>query len=98
MERSHLVRMHIKNIGCIGNEGLTVELDDIVCLVGANNAGKTTVLRAYELAVQQEKLNVEDFNCNASGNPATVELWVHIPTNAGNIVKNGKKKQKMDYC
>ncbi|MBS9341229.1 AAA family ATPase, partial [Neisseria elongata] len=51
MERSHLVRMHIKNIGCIGNDGLTVELDDIVCLVGANNAGKTTVLRAYELAV-----------------------------------------------
>ena len=48
MERSHLVRMRVRNLGCIGNEGLTVELDDIVCLVGANNAGKTTVLRAYE--------------------------------------------------
>ena len=92
MERSHLVRMHIKNIGCIGNDGLTVELDDIVCLVGANNAGKTTVLRAYELAVQQEKLDIKDFNCNANGNPATVELWVHIPKSAGNIDEKWKEK------
>ena len=83
MERSHLVRMHIKNIGCIGNDGLTVELDDIVCLVGANNAGKTTVLRAYELAVQQGKLDIKDFNCNAK---------VRVI-----LTKNGKKKQMMDY-
>lgn len=76
-ERSHLVRMSIKNIGCIGNEGLTVELDEIVCLVGANNAGKTTVLRAYELAVKQAELKSEDFNRNANGSPAVVELWVH---------------------
>ena len=75
-ERSHLVCMHVKNIGCIGNDGLTVELDDIVCLVGANNAGKTTVLRAYELAVKQLELKPEDFNRNSNGNPASVELWV----------------------
>lgn len=92
MERSHLVRMHIKNIGCIGNDGLTVELDDIVCLVGANNAGKTTVLRAYELAVQQGKLDIKDFNCNANGNSATVELWVHIPKSAGNIDEKWKEE------
>jgi len=84
--------MHIKNIGCIGNDGLTVELDDIVCLVGANNAGKTTVLRAYELAVQQEKLDIKDFNCNANGKPATVELWVHIPKSAGNIDEKWKEE------
>ena len=92
MERSHLVRMRVRNLGCIGNEGLTVELDDIVCLVGANNAGKTTVLRAYELAVQQEKLDIKDFNCNANGNPATVELWIHIPESAGNIDEKWKEK------
>ena len=69
-----------------------VELDDIVCLVGANNAGKTTVLRAYELAVQQEKLDIKDFNCNANGKPATVELWVHIPKSAGNIDEKWKEE------
>ena len=92
MERSHLVRMRVRNLGCIGNEGLTVELDDIVCLVGANNAGKTTVLRAYELAVQQGKLDIKDFNCNANGNSATVELWVHIPKSAGNIDEKWKEE------
>ncbi len=42
-ERSHLVRMHIKNIGCIGNDGLAVELHEIVCLVGVNNAGEAAL-------------------------------------------------------
>lgn len=92
MSRSHLVRMHIENIGCIGNEGVTIELDDIVCLVGANNAGKTTVLRAYELAILQEKLGVDDFNHNSNGKPAIVELWVHIPENAANVDEKWKEK------
>ncbi len=91
-ERSHLVRMHVKNIGCIGNDGLTVQLDEIVCLVGANNSGKTTVLRAYELAVKQSELKVEDFNRNSNGNPASVELWVHIPKAAGNIDEKWKEE------
>lgn len=48
--RSKLLRMTVRNIGCIGNEGVEIELDNIVCLVGKNNAGKSTILRAYELA------------------------------------------------
>jgi predicted ATP-binding protein involved in virulence len=47
---SKLVRITVRNIGCIGNDGVEVELDNVVCLVGKNNAGKSTVLRAYELA------------------------------------------------
>lgn len=92
-ERSHLVRMQIKNIGCIGNDGLTVELDEIVCLVGSNNAGKTTVLRAYELAVKQTELKPDDFNCAANGNPASVELWVHIPKAAANVDEKWKEEK-----
>lgn len=91
-ERSHLVRMHVKNIGCIGNDGLTIELDEIVCLVGANNAGKTTVLRAYELAVKQAELKPEDFNRNSNGNPVSVELWVHIPKAAANVDEEWKEE------
>nr|WP_197085507.1 TOPRIM nucleotidyl transferase/hydrolase domain-containing protein [Cellvibrio sp. pealriver] len=85
------MRMHVKNIGCIGNDGLTIELDDIVCLVGANNAGKTTVLRAYESAVKQVELKPEDFNRNSNGNPASVELWVHIPKAAANVDEKWKE-------
>ncbi|MES2365226.1 MAG: TOPRIM nucleotidyl transferase/hydrolase domain-containing protein [Pseudomonadota bacterium] len=92
-ERSHLVRMHVKNIGCIGNDGLTVELDEIVCLVGPNNAGKTTVLRAYEFAVNSAELKAEDFNRNAEGNPASIELWVHIPKAAANVDEKWKEEK-----
>lgn len=92
-ERSHLVRMHVKNIGCIGNDGLTVELDEIVCLVGPNNAGKTTVLRAYEFAVNSAELKAEDFNRNADGNPASIELWVHIPKAAANVDEKWKEEK-----
>ena len=48
--RSYLVKLKVCNLGCIGPEGLEVSLDEIVCLVGANNTGKSTVLRAYEAA------------------------------------------------
>ena len=44
-EHSKLVKMKTVNLGCIGPEGLVIALDDIICLVGANNAGKSTVLR-----------------------------------------------------
>lgn len=92
-ERSHLVSMYVKNIGCIGNNGLSVELDEIVCLVGANNSGKTTVLRAYELAVKQAELKTDDFNRNAGESPAVVELWVHIPKGAANIDEKWKEEK-----
>lgn len=51
--RSKLLSIYVKNIGCIGPEGVQVKLDDILCLVGPNNSGKTTILRAYELAFNQ---------------------------------------------
>jgi putative ATP-dependent endonuclease of OLD family len=89
--RSKLVRMRIANIGCIGPEGLTVELDNILCLVGANNCGKSTVLRAYELAVGTETFSEEYDLCQrADGKPASVELWVHIPEGTENIAGKWK--------
>ncbi len=33
-ERSHLVRMHIKNIGCIGNDGLQSNCTRLFVLLG----------------------------------------------------------------
>lgn len=92
--RSRLIKMKVTNFGCFGPEGLEVALDEIVCLVGANNTGKSTVLRAYEAAVTTATLSPDDIYAKANDQPATVELWVHIPEDAENI--DSKWKEQTD--
>ncbi|WPS87820.1 AAA family ATPase [Brevibacillus halotolerans] len=46
-----LCRMIIKNFRCIGKQPVTIDLDDIVVLVGPNNAGKSSILKAYEVVM-----------------------------------------------
>jgi putative ATP-dependent endonuclease of the OLD family len=84
--RSKLISMKLRNLGCIGPEGLEVALDDIVCLVGRNNTGKTTVLHAYELAVGNLPLAEHD-RCQwtPEGDFPEVELVVHIPDGTPNV-------------
>lgn len=52
-----LRRMIIKNFRCIGNNPVTIDLDDIVVLVGPNNAGKSSILKAYELVMNHGSNN-----------------------------------------
>ena len=82
--------MRIRNLGCIGPEGLEVALDNIVCLVGANNSGKSTVLRAYECAVGSKKLACEEIHGDGDKVVASVELWVHIPRGVANVDEKWK--------
>ncbi len=38
----------VSNFACIGQDGVTVPIDDIVILIGPNNSGKSAILDAYE--------------------------------------------------
>lgn len=91
--RSKLLRMTIRNIGCIGNEGIDIALDNIVCLVGKNNAGKSTVLRAYELAKGSVSFDpAHDRHQHAQpAQPSEVLLEVHIPQGIGNVDEKWKQ-------
>jgi putative ATP-dependent endonuclease of OLD family len=64
-KRDRLKLLKIRNFRCIGPEPVTIELDEIVVLVGANNAGKSTILRAYELVMEEgaktAKLDLSEF-------------------------------------
>jgi predicted ATP-dependent endonuclease of OLD family len=51
--RPRLVKLVIKNLRCIGPNPVTIDLDDIVVLVGPNNVGKSSVLKAYELIMSE---------------------------------------------
>jgi predicted ATPase len=85
-DRSKLVTLKLRNLGCIGPEGLEVALDKIVCLVGRNNTGKSTVLRAYELAQGSKALGEGD-RCQwtPDGDFPEVELVAHIPEGIQNV-------------
>ena len=90
--RSKLVSISVKNVGCIGSETLTVKLDNILCLVGANNAGKTTILRAYELAHTPSSFDYAKDRCNwaPEGEASEIQLDVHIPEGMGNVDEKWK--------
>lgn len=63
--RPRLHKLIIQNFRSIGSEKIEIELDDIVVLVGPNNVGKSSILRAYETAMSQGskegKLTINDF-------------------------------------
>lgn len=72
LERGRLRSLSVRNFRCIGNRPVKVDLDDIVVLVGPNNSGKSSILRAYEVAMSEgsnaAKLTVADFP-NGSPDP-----------------------------
>jgi len=63
--RPRLHKLIIKNFRCIGERPVEIELDDIVVLVGPNNAGKSSILRAYEVVMSHGSndghLSIDDF-------------------------------------
>lgn len=67
----------IKNFGCIGSREVAIEIDDIVVLVGPNNAGKSTILRAFEVVTDSLKLELEDFHNKVCADGSHPEIEVH---------------------
>ena len=63
--RPRLHKLIIQNFRSIGSKKVEIELDDIVVLVGPNNVGKSSILRAYETVMlhgsKEGKLTINDF-------------------------------------
>ncbi|KAA1156031.1 ATP-dependent nuclease [Pseudoalteromonas fuliginea] len=70
-------KLKIKNFGCIGNESVELDIDNIVVLVGPNNAGKSTILRAYEAVTDCLKLDQDDFHNKQVSVDNYPEIEVH---------------------
>jgi len=81
MPRPRLKKLIVKNFRCIGNKGVEIDLDDIVVLVGANNAGKSSILKAYEVVMsdgsKKGELTLEDFPNNVVNTDQFPEIEVH---------------------
>ena len=79
--RPRLVKLVVKNFRCIGANPVTIELDDIVVLVGPNNAGKSSLLKAYELIMSEGsksgELMIEDFPSGKVDPKSPPEIELH---------------------
>lgn len=68
-----LIELQIRNFGCIDEKGVTIKIDNIVVLIGPNNVGKTTVLKAYELFRSSGAAQtIDDFYQNNENNPIEI--------------------------
>ncbi len=64
-----LIELQVKNFGCIDDKGIRIKIDNIVVLIGPNNVGKTTSLRAYEaFKGAGAALTIDDFYQNDEKN------------------------------
>lgn len=76
-----LTKLIIKNYRCIGTTAVELDLNEIVVLVGANNVGKSSILKAYELAMSQgstkANLALEDFPNNKIDPENLPEIEIH---------------------
>ncbi|MCH1921656.1 ATP-binding protein [Shewanella sp. A3A] len=70
-------KLKIKNFGCIGSQPVELDIDNIVVLVGPNNAGKSTILRAYEAVTDCLKLEQDDFHNKQVSVDNFPEIEVH---------------------
>lgn len=63
--RPRLTKLIVKNFKCIGENPVEIELDDIVVLVGPNNVGKSSILKAYQVVMsegsKEGELSIDDF-------------------------------------
>jgi len=70
-------KLIIKNFGCIGRQPVELDIDNIVVLVGPNNAGKSTILKAYEVVTDCLKLDQDDFHNKQVSVDNYPEIEVH---------------------
>jgi putative ATP-dependent endonuclease of OLD family len=79
--RPRLVKLIIKNFRCIGPIPVSIDLDDIVVLVGPNNVGKSSVLKAYEITMSEGsaagQLTIDDFPSSKVDPNALPEIELH---------------------
>ena len=57
------------------NGSITVYFDLFNCIVGQNDAGKSTILKAIDASLNETNLSRSDYNVQATENQISVELF-----------------------
>ncbi len=70
-----LKRITIANFRGILNP-VTVNFTNFNCIIGQNDAGKSTILKALDAFLNETTLNRADYNTMAGGEPIVIELYL----------------------
>lgn len=75
-----ITKLIIKNYRCIGPTGIEIDIDDVVVLVGPNNSGKSTILKAFKLVTSTDgtKIKIDDFYNRDETNKPEIEVWSKV--------------------
>lgn len=103
--KPRLTKLVVKNFRCVGAIPVSIDLNDIVVLVGANNVGKSSILKAYEIVMSHGsnkcKLELDDFPNNKIDPENLPEIELHTivyDNNPGQkwitILENGERLVK----
>lgn len=76
-----LVRAIISNFRGI-NGSIEIKLKDFNCIVGQNDSGKSTILRALDAFINDSSISRADFNVNSPDNFIAVELFFNCKNKA----------------
>ncbi|RKZ72041.1 MAG: ATP-dependent endonuclease [Gammaproteobacteria bacterium] len=74
-----IIKLMIKNFRAIGSEGVSIDLENnnLVFLIGKNNAGKSSILLAYEMfVITGKKATENDFFGKNVSNKIEIEAWL----------------------
>ena len=78
---TRLSKLIVRNFRCIGSNPVEINLNDIVVLVGPNNSGKSSILRAYETIMydggSESELTLDDFPNGEVSADALPEIELH---------------------
>lgn len=93
--QQRLVKLIVKNFRSIGGSPVEIELNDIVVLVGANNVGKSSIIKAYELAMSDgsssAQLSIDDFPNGKVDDRALPQIELHIIVNEEGVGQKWRK-------
>lgn len=86
---TRIVNIFIKNFGCFGEHGVSVDINKIVIIVGENNIGKSTILNAFNAVTSEAKLKIDDFYLKNEKNLPEIIVTTYV---------NSKDKPGENWC
>lgn len=70
-----LIRLRIRNFRCFKDE-ISIDFDDIAALIGKNDSGKSTIMEALDIFLNDKDPDKDDASKN--GDPSTTP-WFPFP-------------------